>query len=76
VKAEPVSGSKEARAFSFSAQWNVGNFKLVRGPWNKAFKEELRQFPRGKNNDQVDSGSDAFNEAPLGGEFRQGKMLR
>src|SRR5262245_48329529 len=76
VKAEPVSGSKEARAFSFAAQWNAGNVKLVKGPWNKAFKEELRQFPRGKYNDQVDSGSDAFNEVALGGEFQQGKMLR
>ena len=65
-----------ARAFSFAAQWNAGNVKLVKGPWNKAFKEELRQFPRGKYNDQVDSGSDAFNEVALGGEFQQGKMLR
>jgi predicted phage terminase large subunit-like protein len=76
VKAEPVSGSKEARAFSFAAQWNAGNVKLIKGPWNKAFKEELRQFPRGKFKDQVDSGSDAFNELALGGEFQQGKMLR
>ena len=65
VKAEPVSGSKEARAFSFAAQLNAGNVKMLRGDWNKAFKEELRQFPRGKFKDQVDSASDAFNELAL-----------
>jgi predicted phage terminase large subunit-like protein len=76
VKAEPVSGSKEARAFSFAAQWNAGNVKLVKGIWNNVFKDELRQFPRGKIKDHVDSGSDAFNEVAVGGEFQQGKMLR
>ncbi|HKX31500.1 MAG TPA: phage terminase large subunit [Blastocatellia bacterium] len=76
VKAEPVSGAKETRAFGFAAQWNAGNVKLVAGDWNKAFKEEYRQFPRGKFKDQVDSGSDAFNELALGGEFEQGEWLR
>jgi len=41
-----------------------------------AFKEELRQFPRGKYKDLVDSWSDAFNDVALGSEFRQSKMLR
>jgi predicted phage terminase large subunit-like protein len=71
VIAEPVTGSKETRAFGFAAQWNAGNVKLVKGDWNKAFKEEYRQFPRGKYKDQVDSGSDAFNElADRRGEFK------
>lgn len=76
VKAEPVSGSKETRAFSFAAQVNSGNVKLVDGPWVKAFKEELRQFPRGKFKDQVDAGSDAFNELALGGQSVSGKFRR
>ena len=76
VSAEPVSGSKETRAFSFAAQWNAGNVKLIEGPWNKAFKEELRQFPRGKYKDQVDAGSDAFNELALGGEYKSGTFRR
>lgn len=71
VVAEPVSGSKEVRAFGFAAQWNSGNVKLVKGAWNKAFKEEFRQFPRGKFKDQVDSGSDSFNYlAARKGEFK------
>lgn len=76
VKVEPVSGSKEARAFAFSAQVNIGNVKILKGPWNKAFIEELRQFPRGKYMDQVDSSSDAFNELALGGQFSQGEFFR
>ena len=74
--AEPVTGSKEARAFSFAAQWNAGNVKLLKGPWVAAFKEELRQFPRGKYKDQVDSASDAFNELALGGQSRSGRFRR
>ena len=76
VKAEPVTGSKETRAFSFAAQVNSGNVKMIDGKWNKAFKEELRQFPRGKYKDQVDSSSDAFNELALGGQSYSGTFRR
>ena len=76
VKVEPVTGSKETRAFGFAAQWNVGNVKLLEGSWNRAFIEEYRQFPRGKYSDQVDSGSDSFTELALGGEFSQWKFRR
>lgn len=76
VKAEPVSGSKESRAFSFSAQVNAGNVKLLNGDWNKDFIEELRQFPRGKYKDQCDAAADAFNELALGGEFGVSEFRR
>lgn len=62
VKAEAVSGDKITRAQPFAAQVNVGNVKMLKGDWNKAFIEELRNFPNGKYDDQVDAGSDAFNE--------------
>ena len=62
VKAERVTGDKVTRADSFAAQVNAGNVRLVRGKWNSAFIEELRTFPLGKNDDQVDAVSDAFNE--------------
>lgn len=58
---ERVSGSKVTRADPFSAQVNAGNVRVVRGSWNSAFVEELRQFPSGKNDDQVDGAADAFN---------------
>jgi predicted phage terminase large subunit-like protein len=76
VMAEPVTGSKETRAFSFAAQVNSGNVKVIKGAWTKAFKEELRQFPRGKYKDQVDSASDSFNELALGGQSFSGTFRR
>jgi phage terminase large subunit-like protein len=38
--------------------------------------EELRQFPQGKNDDQVDAAADAFNELTLANQSLQGKLLR
>jgi predicted phage terminase large subunit-like protein len=62
VTTSPASGTKEVRADPFSSQVNAGNVKLVRGSWNAAFIEELRQFPQGKHDDQVDAASGAFNK--------------
>jgi predicted phage terminase large subunit-like protein len=76
VKAEPITGSKETRATSYSAQVNAGNFWLLRGEWNKQFIEVHRQFPRGKVKDEVDAAADGFNELALGGEFEQSEWLR
>ncbi len=59
---ERATGSKELRADPFSSQANAGNVKIVRGKWNKKYIEELRQFPRGKNDDMVDASSLAFNK--------------
>lgn len=61
VTCEPASGSKEVRADPFSSQVNAGNVKMVRGEWNKDFIEELRTFPQGKHDDQVDGAAGAFN---------------
>lgn len=60
VRVDPVTGSKELRADPLSSQINAGNVRIVRGAWNHAFIEELRQFPAGKHDDQVDAASDAF----------------
>ena len=46
----------------FAAQVNIGNVKMLRGDWNKALVDELRNFPNGKHDDQVDGCSDGFNE--------------
>ncbi len=61
VQTEKTSGSKELRADPLSAQINAGNFRIVRGDWNADYIEELRQFPRGRHDDQVDATSLAFN---------------
>jgi predicted phage terminase large subunit-like protein len=65
VVVERVSGSKELRADPFSAQVNAGNVRLVRGAWNRDFMEELRTFPLGHTDDQVDAGSDAFTDLSM-----------
>ncbi|AXY56819.1 terminase [Acinetobacter chinensis] len=62
VKAETVSGDKITRAQPFAAQVNIGNVKMLRGIWNKPLIEEMRHFPNGKHDDQVDGCSDGFNE--------------
>ncbi|VFR32512.1 Phage terminase, large subunit [plant metagenome] len=62
VVSSPESGSKETRAEPFAAQVNVGNVVMLRGDWNAALIEELRSFPSGKYDDQVDALSRSFNE--------------
>lgn len=61
VQVKPASGSKEVRADPLSAQVNAGNVRVVRGEWNRAFVEELRAFPLGKHDDQVDAASISLN---------------
>jgi len=57
-----VTGDKITRADPFSSQVNAGNVFLVRGDWNNAYVDELRQFSKGKHDDQVDASADAFDE--------------
>lgn len=60
VRFSPESGDKETRAMGLAAQAEAGNVKVVRGPWNGAFFDELCTFPAGKFKDQVDAASRAF----------------
>ena len=60
VSSAPVTGNKVVRAEPFASQVNVGNVMMLKAPWNDALISELRVFPNGKNDDQVDALSDAF----------------
>jgi predicted phage terminase large subunit-like protein len=62
VNASPESGDKVTRAEPFAAQVNVGNVVMVRGPWNAALIDEMRMFPNGSFDDQIDGCSRAFGE--------------
>lgn len=67
LRVRPVSGDKMTRADPLSVQINAGNVYLLSDEgspkkWNAAFVEELRSFPRGKHDDQVDAAADAFSE--------------
>lgn len=60
VMTSPESGDKVTRAEPVAAQINVGNVLMLRGAWNEKFIDELRVFPNGVHDDQVDALSRAF----------------
>ena len=65
VKSSPESGDKITRAEPFAAQINVGNVMMLRGEWNLPLINEMRMFPNGANDDQVDALSRAFSEVMI-----------
>jgi predicted phage terminase large subunit-like protein len=54
------TGSKTSRATPIAAQIEAGNVAIVRSGWNHAFLEELKEFPYGAKDDQIDALSRAF----------------
>lgn len=66
VAADKPQGDKIERARPLASQAAAGNVKIVKAPWNKAFLEEIEQFPNGKYKDQVDATSGAYNKLALG----------
>lgn len=64
VSSSPESGDKITRAEPFAAQVNVGNVLLLDDEtWDSAaLIAEMRLFPNGKHDDQIDALSRAFNE--------------
>ncbi|MBN9508264.1 MAG: phage terminase large subunit, partial [Alphaproteobacteria bacterium] len=67
VVAGAESGAKLTRAQPVAAAVAAGEFFLMRGAWNRAFLDELREFPGGRKDDQVDALARGFTmlaEAP------------
>lgn len=62
------TGSKETRAEPWASQWNGGNVRLARAPWNRAVVEEHCSFPFGRHDDCVDACAGAFLELAGRGE--------
>lgn len=62
VHSSPESGDKVTRAEPLAAQINVGNVSMLRGPWNDELINEMRMFPNGTHDDQIDALSRAFGE--------------
>jgi predicted phage terminase large subunit-like protein len=60
VKSSPETGAKLTRAGPVAAQVEAGNLRLLRAGWNRGFLEELRDFPHGRKDDQVDALARAF----------------
>ena len=59
VRGQRATGSKLERAGPVSSQAEVGNIRLLRGPWIGDFLDELEAFPYGGHDDQVDALSGA-----------------
>lgn len=66
VGSERVTGDKVTRARPFSSQVEGGNVSLLPGKWHRDYLSELRAFPNGKHDDQVDASSGAFKEVSRG----------
>lgn len=60
VHSSPESGDKVTRADPLASQVNVGNVLMVRGTWNDDLIEEMKMFPNGAFDDQVDCLSRAY----------------
>ena len=56
----PESGAKVTRASPVASQAACGNLAIVKAPFTRALLEELRDFPAGSKDDQVDALSRAF----------------
>jgi len=61
-KFSPESGEKQNRAIPFASMVNSGKVRMVRGTWNSALENEMRNFPGSLYKDQVDALSRAFME--------------
>jgi predicted phage terminase large subunit-like protein len=53
-------GSKLSRAMLAAAQVDTGNLVVRRSSWYETFIDELRSFPQGTKDDQIDALSRAF----------------
>jgi predicted phage terminase large subunit-like protein len=62
ARPDKPSGEKTDRADPFSVQVNNGSVQILEAPWNLNFIEELKYYPKGTHDDQVDAASGAFNK--------------
>lgn len=62
VHGSPETGDKVVRARPLASQVNQGNVLMLRAPWNTEFTDELKLFPNGLHDDQVDAASRAYTQ--------------
>jgi predicted phage terminase large subunit-like protein len=54
------TGSKLTRSLPFASQVEAGNVSVLRAAWTATLLDELRDFPAGRKDDQVDAAVRAF----------------
>jgi predicted phage terminase large subunit-like protein len=54
------TGSKATRAMPLASQVEAGNVSIIRTDWNRSLLDEMRDFPWGRKDDQVDALVRAF----------------
>ena len=54
------TGSKATRAMPLASQVEAGNVSLAAGDWSQSLIDEMREFPWGRKDDQVDALVRAF----------------
>lgn len=62
AKFEPMTGDKETRSEPLESAFQGGMVFLIQAAWNEPLIDEYVAFNRGKYDDQVDSGSSAYNK--------------
>jgi predicted phage terminase large subunit-like protein len=60
VTSSRETGSKATRAMPLASQVEAGNLSIIRGEWSRALLDEMRDFPWGKKDDQIDALVRAF----------------
>jgi predicted phage terminase large subunit-like protein len=60
VKSSPETGAKLTRATPAAALVEAGLLSLQRAVWNRPFLDEIKEFPNGRKDDQVDALSRAI----------------
>lgn len=72
VHAQRALTNKEVAAKPFAAQCEAGNVRVLRADWTSDYIDEMTAFPFGRNDDQVDGSSGAFNKLAGGLSFGYG----
>ena len=68
IKGVRVRGDKVARASPLEAIFEAGNVHILKADWNFDWYAEMKEFPSGKHDDQVDNLSAGFTLYDLPGE--------
>lgn len=65
VRESKTRGGKVRRATPFAIAAGNDRVRILHGPWNREFYEELESMPEGKHDDIMDAAASAFNDIAI-----------